>query len=149
MADGYSPADADRLRSRLASRLRVLDELLNSEMEEYFSSPGAHGGILDARTQLRRYVEVASRLIDSLAEKEGQLDTVLMDVPVTVVDEADGSRDVFVVVGPDEGDLSQGRISCLSPRGLSLLLKRVEERVVFEAPGGRFIYRIEAVGNRA
>lgn len=132
----------------MTSRLRVLEELLNTEMEEYFASPGSAGGVYSVRQQLRRYVEVAGQLLDRLGEQPGDsaLDVVFMDVPVTLVDEADGSEAVYVVVGPDEGDPARGHISCLSPLGLALLLRRVNERVVIDAPGGQFTYRITAVG---
>nr|WP_280953540.1 GreA/GreB family elongation factor [Symbiobacterium terraclitae] len=116
-------------------------------MEEYFSSPGSAGGQYSVRQQLRRYVEVAGQLLDRLGEQPGDstVDVVFMDMPVTLVDEADGSEAVYVVVGPDEGDPARGHISCLSPLGLALLLRRVNERVVIDAPGGQFTYRIAAV----
>lgn|GEM_PF-3565828 len=142
------PSEAERIRARVASRLRVLDELLNTEMEEYFSSPGSAGKAYSVRPLLRRYVEAATQLLDRLEEQqaEGGLDVVLMDIPVTLVDESDGTEAVYVVVGPAEGDPAKGYISCLSPLGLALLMKRVNERVVIDAPGGQFSYRVAAVG---
>lgn len=148
MVRARPPSEVERIRTRVSSRLRVLEELLNSEMEEYFSSPGSAGGVYSVRQHLRRYVEVAGQLLDRLGGEsaEAGLDVVFMDVPVRLVDEDDGSEAVYVVVGPDEGDPAKGHISCLSPLGLALLLKRVNERVVIDAPGGQFTYRIAAVG---
>jgi len=151
MVRARSPSEIENLRSRIASRLRVLDELLNTQMEEYFSSPGSEGGAYSVRPHLRRYVEVAGQILERMAEQEDEaaLDVVFMDMPVTLVDETDGTEEVYTVVGPDEGDPAKGHISCLSPLGVALLLKRVNERVVIDAPGGRFTYRIAAVGSEA
>jgi len=142
------PSEVERIRTHVSSRLRLLEELLNTEMEEYFSSPGSVGGQYSVRHQLRRYVEVAGQLLDRLGEEtaESGLDVVFMDMPVTLVDEEDGSEEVYVVVGPAESDPARGHISCLSPLGLALLLRRVNERVVIDAPGGQFSYRVAAVG---
>ena len=149
MARARPPSEIEHMRSRIASRLRMLEDLLNTQMEGYFSSPGSEGLAYSVRPQLRRYVEVAGQLLERLGGPEGDAveDVVFMDVPVTLVDETDGTEEVYTVVLPDEGDPAKGHISCLSPLGLALLLKRVNERVVIDAPGGRFTYRIAAVGS--
>lgn len=149
MVRARPPSEIEHIRSRIASRLRVLEELLNTQMEEYFSSPGSEGLAYSVRPHLRRYVEVASQLLERMGEQgdDAALDVVFMDMPVTLVDETDGTEEVYTVVLPDEGDPEKGHISCLSPLGLALLLKRVNEQVVIDAPGGRFTYRIAAVGN--
>ncbi len=54
---------------------------------------------------------------------------------VTVEDE-DGEENCYRIVGPDEFDLSQNKLSMDSPLAKSLLGKRVADEVVFNSPNG-------------
>ena len=51
----------------------------------------------------------------------------------------------FQIVGPDESDVSAGRVSYLSPIGRALLGKRVDDDFEFETPGGRRIYCVNSI----
>ncbi len=54
---------------------------------------------------------------------------------VTVEDEA-GEERTYRIVGPDEFDLTQGKLSMDSPMARALLGKRRDDDVVFETPEG-------------
>lgn len=54
---------------------------------------------------------------------------------VTFEDE-DGNQKTYSIVGSDESDVSQGRISWLSPLASSLLRHRVGDVVTFSSPKG-------------
>lgn len=48
----------------------------------------------------------------------------------------------YLIVGPDEADIKQGKISMTSPLGSALIGKRPGDEAVVQAPGGRRIYEI-------
>jgi transcription elongation factor GreA len=48
----------------------------------------------------------------------------------------------YQLVGPDESDISQGRISVSSPLGSAMLGKKVGQEVVLQAPGGKRSYEL-------
>ncbi len=48
----------------------------------------------------------------------------------------------YMIVGPDEADIKQGKISVSSPVGLALLGKRPGDEAVVQAPGGKRVYEI-------
>ena len=52
---------------------------------------------------------------------------------------------VFTVVGPDESDVSAGKVSYLSPIGRALLGKEVDDDFEFETPGGRRVYCVNRI----
>ena len=63
---------------------------------------------------------------------------------VTLEDEA-GQEHVWRIVGPDEFDLSQGKISCDSPLGRALLGKEVDAEVRLETPAGQTTWVLAGV----
>jgi transcription elongation factor GreA len=62
--------------------------------------------------------------------------TIRFGSTVTVVDDQ-GAEDTYVIVGPQEANPRNGRISNVSPVGSALVGKRVGDRVSIAAPGGQ------------
>ena len=48
----------------------------------------------------------------------------------------------YLIVGPDEVDIKQGKISMSSPLGSALIGKRPGDEAVLQAPGGKRMYEI-------
>jgi transcription elongation factor GreA len=48
----------------------------------------------------------------------------------------------YQLVGPDESDIDEGRISIKSPLGLAILGKEVGDEVSLQAPGGKRTYEL-------
>ena len=48
----------------------------------------------------------------------------------------------YLIVGPDEADIKQGKISVSSPLGSALIGKQPGDEAVVQAPGGRRMYEI-------
>jgi transcription elongation factor GreA len=138
------------MRAQLRRRLQYLDELLKGGLDDYFTRDDDPDARQAVREQIQQYIAQAERVLSSLPDSVPfSVQQVLMDVPVQVVDEETGAPESFTVVGPTEVDASAGMISFLSPLGSALLLKRVRETVVLEAPGGRFTFRVAEIGKTA
>ena len=57
-----------------------------------------------------------------------------------------GDKVTYQIVGPDESDISSGKISITSPLGKALIGKEVDEEVTVQAPGGVKKYTILKIG---
>ena len=55
---------------------------------------------------------------------------------VTLENLNNGGEVTYQIVGPDESDLSSGKISIVSPLGRALVGKEIDEEVVVQTPGG-------------
>jgi transcription elongation factor GreA len=51
-----------------------------------------------------------------------------------------GEEVVYQLVGPDESDISNGRISISSPLGKAILGKKPGDELMLQVPGGNRIY---------
>lgn len=70
---------------------------------------------------------------------------VVFGTTVELVDEETGNEVVYQIVGEDEADIKQGRISVSSPVARALIGKMEGDIAVVQAPGGEKEYEIVAV----
>lgn len=73
-----------------------------------------------------------------------QSDKIQFGATVKVLDE-DGKTRTFTIVGVDELDTAQGRISWQSPIGKNLLGKSVGDEVLIQIPAGEMTYEIVSI----
>lgn len=60
-----------------------------------------------------------------------------------VLENIDTGEDVeYQLVGPEESNIEQGRISVTSPLGKAILGKKAGEEIVLNAPGGKRVYEL-------
>ena len=82
------------------------------------------------------------RLIDGLEVKAGE---VRVGVKVTLEDGQTKERFSYVLVGPDEADPQDGKLSIASPLGQMLLGKKPGERFTLTLPKAAIPYRVISV----
>jgi transcription elongation factor GreA len=60
-----------------------------------------------------------------------------------VLENIDTGEDVeYQLVGPEESNIEQGRISVTSPLGKAIIGKKAGEEIVLNAPGGKRVYEL-------
>jgi transcription elongation factor GreA len=80
-----------------------------------------------------------SEIIDNLNLPNGK---VGFGSVVTLENLNNGGQVTYQIVGPDESDISSGKISIASPLGKALIGKAVEDEVTVQTPGGAKNYNI-------
>ena len=79
------------------------------------------------------------RLIDDLETKEGE---VRVGIKVTLEDEQTKERFSYHLVGPEEADPQNGKLSIASPLGKSLLGKKKGEKFMLTLPKASVPYKV-------
>jgi len=107
----------------------------NSEYDEAKNEQGKlYSRIAEIENILSNYVVIE--------EHENAHDKVHLGSTITVLDVEFQEKETYQVVGSQEADPMNGRISEESPFGKALLGKAVGEDVVVEAPAGTIHYQI-------
>ena len=107
----------------------------NSEYDEAKNEQGKlYSRIAEIEAILSNYV-----IID---ESAADVDSVRLGSSVTVLDLEMDLEETYQVVGSQEADPMNGRISEESPFGKALLGKAVGEVVIVEAPAGNIEYKV-------
>lgn len=110
----------------------------NSEYDEAKNEQGKlYSRIAELENILANYVVIEENADDT--------DTVGMGSKITVKDVATGDEETYQVVGSQEADPMNGRISEESPFGKALLGKAVGDIAVVEAPAGNIEYEVVAI----
>jgi transcription elongation factor GreA len=77
---------------------------------------------------------------------ERQPADVAMFGSTVLLENIDTSETVeYQLVGPDESDVSEGRISILSPLGKEIVGKKPGSEIIVETPGGRRYYELISI----
>ena len=86
----------------------------------------------------RKIHDIESRLTRSeiIETKNLSTDKVVFGCVVSLENMDTGERVQYQIVGPDESDVKQGKISSSSPVGLAIIGKRVDDEVSVRTPGG-------------
>jgi transcription elongation factor GreA len=143
--DGYN---------QLHKELENLKKVVRPQVIKAIEEARAHGDIsenaeFEAAKEQQSFVEkkiwdIEQKLsnseimdhINTSKEKVGFASTV------TLENLDNGGEVTYQIVGPDESDISSGKISITSPLGKSLIGKRVDEEVEVKTPGGVKKYSI-------
>ena len=91
-----------------------------------------------------RIVEIEAMLknVEIITNVKGAAKTVVVGVKVKVYDEEFDEECEYYIVGSQEADPRNNRISDESPVGKALLGKKVGEEVIVEAPQGEIKFKI-------
>lgn len=107
----------------------------NSEYDEAKNEQGKlYSRIAEIENILSNYVVIE--------EHDADHDSVRLGSKITVLDKEFNEKEIYRVVGSQEADPMNGRISEESPFGRALLGKVVGDDVVVEAPAGTLHYQV-------
>jgi transcription elongation factor GreA len=145
---------AERLREELAHRKGALRQ----EIAEAIAEARAHGDLKEnaeyhaAREQQSfnegRAQEIEARLADAQIIDVTKIEAtgkVIFGSTVTLIDCNTDETIRYHIVGEDEADLKQNKISVMSPIARALIGKMEDDVVTVSTPGGDREYEVSAV----
>ena len=130
--------------SELIKEARSFGDL--SENSEYDEAKNEQGKLYSKIAELKDLIENVE-LVDNL-EQDAPKDTVTLGSIVRVRDLEDGFEDTYEIVGSQEANPREGRISDDSPVGKGLHGHRAGETITICAPAGELKFEILSLENR-
>ena len=109
-----------------------------SENAEYHAAKDRQG-FIEGRIGELGYKLGNAQIIDPDTQPK---DKVVFASRVSLENLDSGEISEYQLVGTDEADINNGKISISSPLGKAILGRRVGEEVVIQAPGGRRNYEV-------
>ena len=151
-----SPYITPEGEAALRAELHALWKVERPEVTKAVSAAAANGDRSENGDYIygkKRLREIDSRVrflrkrLDALtvvSEPLGERNKVWFGAWVTIEDEA-GEEQRWRIVGPDEFEVSEGRISCDSPLGRALLGKSINAEIELETPEGVTSWTVVAI----
>jgi len=147
-----TPDGAVKIRDELTELCNVrrpeLIARISSAMTDATGAP--QEGVLQDRRLLReadRRIQYLTKMVDNLEVVEpGRQDTgrVLFGAKVTVLEENGGEKS-YRIVGIDESDPAEGKVSWFSPLARALTGKRLGDKVAVKIPAGEMRLTIRRI----
>jgi transcription elongation factor GreA len=140
--------------NQLHKELENLKKVVRPQVIKAIEEARSHGDLNEnaeyvAAKEQQSFVEKKIREIEQkLANSEimenisPPTDKVGFASVVTLENLDNGGRATYQIVGPDESDISSGKISITSPLGKALIGKEAKEEVTVKTPGGIKKYSI-------
>jgi transcription elongation factor GreB len=152
MPNYLTPEGAKKLAAELnqlasVERPRVVQEVADAAAQGDRSENAEYTyGKKKLREIDRRIRFLSKRLDDAVVVKqeEGAHVEVRFGARVEVVDENE-KRSAYLIVGPDEANPSEGRISFQSPLGKALMKRKVGDVVSVQRPAGEIELEVVAI----
>ena len=143
---------------RLKSELQRLKTVERPAVSRALAEARSHGDIsenadYDAAKERQGFIEARIRDIESKLAYAHVIDPrgihadgrVVFGATVEVEDSDSGERASYQIVGDDEADIKQGKISVSSPIARALIGKSEGDTAEVDAPGGKRVYEILGV----
>jgi transcription elongation factor GreA len=116
-----------------------------SENSEYDEAKSEQGKLYSKIAELKVLIENAE-IVDNI-DHDAPKDTVTLSSKVRVVDVDEDFEEEYEIVGSQEANPREGRISDDSPVGQGLIGHRAGETVIIHAPVGDLTFKILKVEN--
>lgn len=124
-------------RTEIANQLEYAKSLGDlSENAEYHEARNEQAIVEDRINHLEALLKSATIVANH------DTDDVSVGTNVTLKRESDGSKRVINIVGSEEADAANGKISFRSPMGAAVLGKKKGETFTFETPSGPMTYKV-------
>jgi transcription elongation factor GreB len=152
-ANYITPEGAKRLVDELrklveADRPRVVQEVADAAAQGDRSENAEYIYGKKRLREIDRRIHFLTKRLDSavvVRKDETRKDVVVFGATVDVEDE-DGKRNRYTLVGADESDPAHGKLSWKSPIGRALLKKKIGDVVTVTRPLGEIEIEIIAIG---
>ena len=116
-----------------------------SENSEYDEAKTEQGKLYSKIAELKVLIENAE-IVDNI-DHDAPKDAVTLSSKVRLRDLEDGFEELYTIVGSQEANPREGRISDDSPLGQGLIGHRAGETVAIHAPAGELKFEILSVEN--
>jgi transcription elongation factor GreA len=128
-----------RGREEMSERLKHARELGDIRENAEYDAAKNEQGLMEARIRTLEHMLRDPEIIEAPVDA----DAVRTGMVVTVVAEGDGDEETYLLADSAEERTSGARtVTTSSPLGKALVGAKVNEQVVYEAPGGSFRYTI-------
>lgn len=138
----------------LSRELKNLKSIVRPENIKAIEEARAHGDLsenaeFDAAKDRQGFIEarigdLEFKLASADIIDPGKLpkDRVVFGTRVLLENVDTGEEVEYQLVGPDESNIHEGRISVSSPLGMAMVGKKPGEEIILSAPGGKRIYEL-------
>jgi transcription elongation factor GreA len=145
---GYAALQSELRRLKLQDRRRIVEEIRVARAHGDLSENAEYHAAKERQSLVEARI---SQLEDKLARAEVidpsslSLDRVRFGTTVVLENLESGDEVTYTLVGEEEADVAQGRLSITSPIGRALIGKAEDEEVRIQVPSGTRLFEVREI----
>lgn len=146
--EGFRKLHEDLKRLKSEDRPAVIAAIEEARGHGDLSENAEYDAAKECQQQLdQRIREVEDKLARAqvIRPEDVKGDKAVFGATVVLIDLGSNRRQTYKLVGQDESNLSNGKISVVSPIGRAVIGKSVGEMFVVQTPSGEREYELEAI----
>lgn len=126
------PRLVERIRNAIASEADLIE---NSEYQ---------AAVADQEINDARILELEDKLarVEVIDASKLSGDTIKFGATVTLLEETNGKKEIWQIVGEPEADAHKRKISVAAPVSRALIGKRTGDHIEVDTPGGGKLYKV-------
>jgi len=146
--EGYQKLREELERFKKVERPKNIQDIAEARAHGDLSENAEYSAAKERQSYIAgRMADLENRLATSEIIDTSRLDSskVVFGATVKLIDLFKGESKKYTIVGEDEADLKNGRISLSSPVGRALIGNKVGDVVTIKAPAGDREYEIQGI----
>ena len=146
--EGYQKLREELERFKKVERPKNIQDIVEARAHGDLSENAEYSAAKERQSYIAgRMADLENRLATSEIIDTSRLDSskVVFGATVKLIDLFKGESKKYTIVGEDEADLKNGRISLSSPVGRALIGNKVGDVVTIKAPAGDREYEIQGI----
>ena len=146
--EGYQKLREELERFKKVERPKNIQDIAEARAHGDLSENAEYSAAKERQSYIAgRMADLEHRLATSEIIDTSRLDSskVVFGASVKLIDLFKGEQKKYTIVGEDEADLKNGKISLSSPVGRALIGNRVGDVVTIKAPAGDREYEIQGI----
>lgn len=143
----YSALQAELAELTSVGRKKILSELEYAKSLGDLSENAEYHAARESQARLEERVAKIEHVLKNsiVVEKSGESDRIDVGSKAVVVKKETGEERQYEIVGAEESDMLQGKISNRSPLGEAMIGRKIGDEFSIETPKGSVIYSIKSI----
>ncbi len=149
-SSGAKKLEDELTNLKVVRRAEIAQKIKEARAQGDLSENAEYDAAKDEQAEIEaRIGEIEAILKNSeVVDTEGDLSRVFIGSTVRVLDLEYDEEEVLSIVGSNEANSMENRVSNESPLGMALLGAAIGDVVTVNAPGGDFEYKVLAIGRQ-
>ena len=143
--EGFKSLNKELKRLKEIERPKIIREIAEARGHGDLSENAEYDAAKEKQGFLEKRIrETEDKIAQAMVIDTSDLDSdkVVFGASVTLKDEEDGEETTYRIVGADEADVKEGKISINSPISRALIGRHVDDLVEVKIPAGVKVYQI-------
>ncbi len=135
---------------KVVRRAEVAQKIKEARAQGDLSENAEYDAAKDEQAEIESRIGEIEEILkkSEIVDETGDLSRVFIGAKVTVLDMEYDEEEELLIVGSNEANSMENKVSNESPLGMALLGSAVGDVVTVDAPGGQFQYKILNIGQR-